>query len=58
MLKSPQSILVKYKIRVCPWQGGYCSRSCSSVDFKGNVVLCSEHSNPRGLFTRKRSVAH
>lgn len=56
MLKNPRSILVKYKIRVCRWQGGFCSRSCSWLDLYGNVQICSEHGHPSGLITRRKRV--
>lgn len=58
MLKSPRNVLTKYNVRVCRWQGGYCSRSCSWLDRYGAVKLCSEHGNPSGLLTRKRRVFH
>lgn len=49
--------MLKNPIHVCRWQGGYCSKSCSWLNCYGNVVLCSEHGNPRGFFTRKRRVS-
>lgn len=61
MLKNPRRVLIVWcrEQQICPYKGGFCDRkSCSSVDSTGNVILCSEHPNPRGYFTRKRGVSH
>jgi hypothetical protein len=58
MSKNPRSILIEYchDEHICPWKGGYCSKSCSWLDCYGNVQVCSEHGHPSGLITRRKRV--
>jgi len=50
--KNPRRVLLRYcrKRKICPYVGGFCdSKSCSRVDFRGEVYLCPEHPNPSGF---------
>jgi hypothetical protein len=61
MLKHPRRALFLWcrEHNECPFNGVFCDRkSCSWTDFRGQVKVCSEQGNPRGLFTRKRRISH
>jgi len=60
MFKNPKRILFVWcrEQNICPYRGGFCDRkSCSWVDFKGNIVLCP-HFRGGNNFTRKRGISH
>ena len=59
-LKNPRRVLIVWcrEQNICPYRGGFCdSKSCSWVDVKGNVRICSNHPNSSGRFTPRKTVS-